>query len=552
MQPPPPPLAHPGPAVPPPPPVPRGNPLGWLLLVPAVIALVIGYVIPTLRTFWSSLHERNPLTESSQWVGLDNYERVMTAEGFSSVGFALSLVLLVLLVLLLVAPLLSLAASHSGRPARLVVRLALAVPMVCFVPVGIAIGWRLDRLTTGPVTAGDAAGDVRAAVWLGMFGLICGLGVTFYLAAFRRDPRGRGWPWASAAVVAGLALVAALAVGLQAYTYPLTITGGGPGDATATPMLDAFRRGVQLFDFGAGNAVAALLLLAVMALGIGAALLVILTGMRIEVAPAPGQPGQPDQPGRWDGIRVLAVVGTALLLAGVLAVTVYGLWPWLTRLGVGEIDRSIPGILARTWLPPVVSTVVGVGLAAVAGFGIGALRPLGRASEMLLLPFAPWLFIGVGPLFLTKYESAAFGTFERINSVPGVIPPVWLVVPALFLFTLLFRGLVRQDTAPRPYGRVLVRSLPMVGLVAGATWLVQSQSLLWGLMASPDPDHWPAPAWAINQDRQFPLAGDELGLGLVLPVPLLVVLAIALALVHVLYLERLAIRVGRSGYAGHG
>lgn len=522
----------------------RGNPLGLLLLVPAVIALVIGYVIPTVRTFWSSLHAGNPLAESSEWVGLDNYERVVTAEGFSSVGFALSLALPVLLVLLLVAPLLSVAASHAGRPVRLVVRLALAVPMVCFVPVGLAIAWRLDRYTISVTDPeGSAAGDVRAAVWLGMFGLICGLGVTFYLAAFRRDPRGRGWPWAAAAVVAGLALAAALAVGLQAYTQPMIITGGGPADATATPMLDAFRLGLQAFDFGAGNAVATLLLLAVMALGIAAALLVVLTGLRIEVVPGP------EQPGRWGGLRVLAVVGAGLLLAGVLAVTVYGLWPWLTRLGFDGMDRSIPGTLARTWLPPVVSTVVGVGLAAVAGFGIGALRPLGRASEVLLLPFAPWLFVGIGPLFLTKYESAAFGTFERVDSVAGFIPPVWLVVPALFLFTLLFRGLASQ---PDRHGQMLVSALPMVALVAGATWLVQSQSLLWGLVTSTDPDNWPAPVWAVNWANQFGAGGGEIGLGLLLPVPLLVVLALAFALLHVLYLERLAIRVGRSGYAGHG
>lgn len=527
-----------------------------LLLVPALIALVIGYVIPTVRTFWASLHEPNPLTGSSRWVGLDNYDRVVTDEGFASVGFALSIALLIALVLLLVAPLLSLAASHAGRAARLVVRLALAVPMVCFVPVGLAIAWRLDRFTfsvTDP--EGSAASGVRAAVWLGMFGLICGLGVTFYLAAFRRDPRGPRWPWAAAAAVAGLALVSALAIGLQTYTFPMILTGGGPANATATPMLDAFRSGVQVLDFGAGHAVASLLLLAVMALGLAAALVVILTGMRIELAPGP------ERPGRWGGLRVVAVVGTALLLAGVLAVTVYGLWPWLARLGFGPpgdtpIPTSIPATLARTWLPPIVSTVVGVGLAAVAGFGIGALRPLGRASEVLLLPFAPWLFVAIGPLFLTKYESATFGTFERVDTVAGFIPPVWLVVPALFLFTLLFRGLARQEgQAPAgrsSYGRMVVTALPMGALVAGATWLVQSQSLLWGLMVSLDPDSWPAPVQAVNWAQQFSVSGEELGFGLLLPVPLLVVLALALALVHILYLERLAIRVGRSGYAGHG
>ncbi len=108
-------------------------------------------------------------------------------------------------------------------------------------------------------------------------------------------------------------------------------------------------------------------------------------------------------------------------------------------------NASVGKMLVNTWLPPLPVAVVGIGVAALAGFGIGALRPLGRRSELLLLPFAPWLFVGLGPLLPhaanSLYSDAAAGGFA------GLIPPVWLSIPALFLTTLFFRGQAARRAA---------------------------------------------------------------------------------------------------------
>src|SRR5690606_11898854 len=133
---------------------------------------------------------------------------------------------------------------------------------------------------------------------------------------------------------------------------------------------------------GQAAADASLLLIVLMLLGIAAWLLVTFTGLRIELRPArPGSaPARAGHPA--------ALVATCLGLVAVLAVTAYGLWPLLSRLG-STGSQEIPGagqVLVNTWVPTLVSTLIGVGLAAVAAFGIGWLRPLGRWSE-LLLPF---------------------------------------------------------------------------------------------------------------------------------------------------------------------
>jgi ABC-type sugar transport system permease subunit len=538
-------MQPPSPYLPPPPPPPPplvaparpGIPdparitVGLLIVLPAALALLIGYLIPTVRTAMWSLQQRSPLGDGgNEWVGLDNYERTFAGDFFGPLLYTLVFMVAPLATLLVVGPLLAAAAHHAGRGGRLVVRLGLTVPMVCFAPVAVAVGWRLDRFDFEDV---PRMGLLLAAA-LTTFGLVSALGVTIFLAVLRGSGPGRS-AWPAGLAVGGLAAIATLAVALQTFAYPYLITGGGPARTTVTPMMDEFDRSLIRFDFGFGSAHATLLLIPLMLLGIGAALVVIFSGLRFEYdAAAPAPPARP-----W------AVAATVVGLLAVLGITLYGLWPWLTRLGQLSVEygESRAGTaLVNTWLPPLVSTVIGVGLAAVAGFGIGALRPLGRRSELLLLPFAPWLFVGVGPLFLVKYDSAAFGTWERLDTFFGRIPPIWLAVPALFLFTLLFRGLASRPGAS--LGSALLRSLPMVALVAAGTWLVQSQSLLWGLVVSIDEPN--AQVLAFQTLNAF-LDPDAVPLGLVLPIPMIVLFALGLGLLHIFYLDRLAIRVGRTG-----
>lgn len=526
---PPPPLVMPPPPSPPPS-APPSRPPGWaigvglLLVVPAGIGLLIGYVWPTVKTIWWSFQARTPFGGSAGWAGIDNY-----SVGGERVGdwlrFTIPLGVLPLAALLVVGPLLAIAAHHAGKPVRLTARVVLGVLMAGFAPVAVAVAWWLDD----PVPAS------RQWIVAGMtlFGLAAAVGITLYLAVLRGRAPGRS-AWPAGLVVGALAAITVVALALQAFTFPFLFGG------SATPMLDAYRANVQQLDLGAGAAFATLVLVPVMLLGVGAAVLVIASGLRAEVVPGPAVRGKPLA-------AVAAVIGLVLLAV----VTVTWLRPWLAGLGRLEPNVDLGGpvlegppavrLVARTWAPTAVSAAVGVGLAALAGYGIGGLRPLGRWSEGLLLPFAPWLFIGVGPLFLVKYDSASHGLVERVDTVLGLIPPVWLVVPALFTFTLLFRGLARSGHG---YWSMLLRALPMVALVGAATWLVQSQSLLWPSLVATDPDLFPAQVFLLAQLGFYQRAADEVPLGLLYPLPILVVLAAAAVALQLFYLDRLAIRVG--------
>ena len=126
------------------------------------------------------------------------------------------------------------------------------------------------------------------------------------------------------------------------------------------------------------------------------------------------------------------------------------MWPWLTSLtDLTVAGQYPPAMLLNTWVPPLLSTVVGVGLAALAGFGIGGLRPLGRWSE-LSAAARPWLFIHIG-LMLAKEEAAA--PLEGEPGIPAADPAAWLVVPALVLFTPLNGAFAKPSLRPPLTGR---------------------------------------------------------------------------------------------------
>jgi hypothetical protein len=512
------------------------------LLLPAVVAWVWSYVLPSVSTVLHSI-ERYDLLRPAEQVGGANYGRVFEAGFAGNLGFALLLGLLPLGFALLVAPLLAIVADRAGRPARLVTRALLAVPLAAYAPVAVAIGWLIHRTDTAEVDT-----DPRAhLVWIvaaTSFGLVIAVAGTLFLSALRnRSPQQRPAP-ALLTVGAVLALGVA-AVALQAHTIPALVTGGGPNGSTTTPLLSVLRDSLARMDIGAGMAISTLLLAVLAVLGIAAVVLLLATRARIEFD------GWRDPAGaRRAGNPVFAVI-VVVALVGFLGVVGWALAPWLraSLSGGAELPGAIsmPTVLINTWVPPLISTIVAVGLAALAGFGIGALRPLGRFSELLLLPFAPWLFVGIGPLGLAGFIRTT--DLDQLNSFVGLIPPTWLSIPALVAFTLLFRGQHARWRAGGGFGRTLVLpALPML-LVAGLlTWLSSAQDGTWSYLVASDPDHMTAlnVTQFLISSRGYTDAGGGDALGLILPLPILLVFLVALVAAQVGYLDRLAIRVGKD------
>ncbi len=510
--------------------------VGALLLVPALLAWVWSYLLPTMTTMVRGF-QRYDLIHPPRSAGMRNYDYVFH-HVFSSMGFSLLLILAPLIIGLLVAPLLAGFAHRGGRAARRVTLALTTVPLICYAPVAMAVGWGASRLRPPDLSTPAAArGTLVSVVAWTSVGLIVAIGTMLALAALRGRRPAIALPALGAVVVLGV-----LAAGLQQFTIPAVLTNGGPDGGTSTPMLQIWRFSFTRLNFGVASAWATLLLLILAALGVVAVAVLLAVRARIERAPASVASAR----------NPVSLIVTAALLLGLLVVVGYAVAPWLGSIfGGGSLpeETSTGRILTNTWLPPLLSALAGVFVALLGGIGVGAFRPLGAYSELLLLIFAPWLFVGTGPLALAAFERAR--NWHQVNTFLGLIPPGWLSIPALVVFTLLFRGLSGQWRAAgggyQQLGRmVALPALPMIGGAALVAWLTGAQQLLWPELVSNGPKSGTAAVLTIQQMySQGGLGGIHSStMGLLYPLPLLVLFVVASVVLGIWHLERLAIQVG--------
>jgi ABC-type sugar transport system permease subunit len=499
--------------------------LGLLLPLPALVVLVTSYVEPTMWTIRTSFERFSGIRmvtgqdSAAGSVGFDNYEKAFDDGLGGALAYALGLAAVPLLVVLLLAPALAWAAHRAGRAARWTTRGALVLPLALFSPFGIAMAaWFAQR-------------SQHWGYWLGSFGAFAAVAALAYLAALRT----RRSPWPGVLIVGGLAFLAVFAVALQEFTYAWVFQ--LPAGQGVTAEQQAFDITFRTFNFNVGAAISTVVLVPLMVLGLLATLLVILTGLRLQVTQAEAAGPRPES-------RTVALAVGGPLLVVFLVITAAGLWPWLSNLAGGS-PQGAPGTFVNTWIPPLISTVVGVTLAAVAAFGISGLRPLGRHSEWLLAPFGLFLFVGSAPLAIRAY--AAGSTAGRLDSFLALVPPSRLTIPALFLLALFFRGqalrreTVLQENRPAPWWSIVLPVLPMLGLVYLATWVVQAQDLVWPLITSTG--DYPTAQYVVAQARQY-LDQHHAGYDQLLPIPIIILLLLAGVAAQLLYLERVALHAG--------
>ncbi|WP_143590359.1 sugar ABC transporter permease [Thermoactinospora rubra] len=491
---------------------------GWLLTLPALLAAIVTLVVPTVRTIAMSFTDEAVLRPARP-VGAENYTRLLGDERFwAAAGFTLALAILPLLVVVVVAPLLAAALDHGGPWPRRAGRVALSLWIVVCSPVAIAVAG-VPLVTPG-------GGPLVTALYItaALFGAVCGLALIAYLPASRS---------VGGMLVAGAVLaLATLATGLQAFgvVYPL---------AGRVPTLGVLhlRQAFSGFRLGYGAALATVTGLILGVLGLVAVVVLVAARTRLMLLPRPAEAR---------GSRVPGVV--ALVLVVVLAIL--GSLPWLSAAflgGAAPLDplRPDPAPLDTvrlhlyTWLPALAGALVSVGVAYLAALGIGGLRPLGRHSEWLLLAFAPWLFVGVGPL-----SGALWLTYRELgllDTLVALVDPLLVSVPALVVLTLLCRGLAERGG---PFlATVVLPSLPMAAVLVGAVTLLNAQEPLWRLLVATRPEHWSAPVALLQlHSRGF---GADPPVGLTTP-PLTVAVAFAaLVAAQLTYLDRLRLTVGR-------
>jgi ABC-type sugar transport system permease subunit len=265
----------------------RRFPVLWLLPALLLIAAFIAY--PVAHAFWTSVHQVNLMFPDEPFVGFENYQRVMASRHFRT-GLRNSVTFLVLAAPLVVLAGIAIALFlQRSFPGALIVRSVVLLP------------WVLP-------------GAISAVLWVWVFhpsfgilnGLLRSLGLIDSSIQFLNSPSlafycvliAYVWTQIPFAVVLTMAALAAInretleaamidcrsgwkrfrfvifpeikamVVVLLVYnalmaftTYDLVyaMTGGGPGTSTTLLAFQVWREGFSMHDFGAGSAVAFLM-----------------------------------------------------------------------------------------------------------------------------------------------------------------------------------------------------------------------------------------------------------------------------------------------------
>ncbi len=479
------------------------------MLAPAGLAWLLTLVLPSLLTVITSFERNNALSRPS-FAGLTNYGQLLP-DTLLSLAAGVAVAIVPVIVVAVVAPLAAAGAQRSGAGGQRIVRIAFCVGIASFAPAAFSASLL--------ATLGFLGGGLLAIVLvtaIASVAALLGIGGLASLAALRSPgPR-------AVLLVAGLAAIATLAYVLQSFTFGY-VFGGRSGPTTPAALI--FRTSVVYYQFGAAAVPATALGVVLGLLGIGALALILASRMRISV-------GEAAASGR-------KTVGYIAVAAAVLVVVVAQL-PWIIASFGGGHPVTNPFLtLLNTIGPSFLSATVQVGLAFLGGFGIGGLRPLGRFSELLLIPFAPWLFVTAAPLSVADFQIAhAVGS---LNTWIGLISPVLVNVPALVFFTLLFAG-QRARSGGDLFGTVIVPALPAAAAVWMISWLVESVATVWPLLVGSDQKVWTGAVNAIAGAQQYVSRIDPVSLWLAAPLGVLAL--VVLAALQLTHLHRLQITLG--------
>jgi raffinose/stachyose/melibiose transport system permease protein len=266
---------------------PPGEPrlVGYLYLLPALVAFTAFVLVPLGRSVWLSLYDWDGVTPGT-WAGLDNYGELVSEEALRG-AFLHALVLLFFYALLPVGIGLLLA----GLVARARVRGLALFRTVLFLPqvialVVVAVMWRMiydpgsgalnEVLRTfglGSLTQswlGDfdlalpAVGLVGTWVWFGLAMVLLMAGVqkipeSLYDAA-RVDGAGMVREFFAVTLPAlrgeiAVALTLTTIAALRNFDLIYITTKGGPGDATSVPAFQVYDRAFQTGEVGSAAAI---------------------------------------------------------------------------------------------------------------------------------------------------------------------------------------------------------------------------------------------------------------------------------------------------------
>ncbi len=542
--------------------------LGILFILPAMGALILTQIIPTIMTFIQSFRSSS-LIGVSEAVGFSNYEMMISKPQIGQVFSFTGLLTVNRVLMVLIPPLaLALGASSLKPVLRKFVRVFASLPWMIYSPMALSIAWLvLVSPFYGFNMLAGYRGDPTTARWLflildgiSFLGLASGIGLTVYLAAIKgeKEDGSKKRLTKSLIILAVILVLGTIALSLQGGEAIVSMTNGMPANATMAVYPYIILLTFVYFNAGLAAAVTSPLIMIIGLIGFSVGLLLILSNLRLFALP---KKAEPMPLAKW--LRILTII---LMVIGLITILI-SISPYLMKnilllinndkivldhVGdlFSEIDMPIWNTLLNTWLVPVIIVLlVQLPLTYLGALGIGALRPFGKASEWLLLLFAPWLFIRV--LLLVPGMAQSLYELRLMNSNFGFAIPYIINIPMLFILTLFFRGQTRKAAesggTTKIFRNYILASLPLTAICVVFSLMTIQQELLWSTLVLSYPENWILPVLYRQSSRVLSLRSGELAAFFsIIRLPASILSMIILIVYQVSYFPRLGIKVGKE------
>jgi len=286
-------------------------------------------------------------------------------------------------------------------------------------------------------------------------------------------------------VIATVLLLGVFASGFQAIVFSLVTFGGVTGSTKTLALLgyEGLVRAVPetsgaWFQFGF-----------VAVLGLVGGILMVTSNVRWAFSKTSARPQSIGcVVGAFSGLILFCTVLIAAvpMFAGIFGFlgpggrsAIEGLTPELMTKVTPGIQHQL--LLVTAWFVVVVPATY------LAALGVGGLRPFGRYSEWILLPFFPFFFISIATLWQPFYYSIF--KFHLSGNAVVQLYPLLTNVPFLIFLTLFFKGQTEQwmnmTRRPSYFRSVIVPSLPVTMTFALASSLFVIRDVLWSILSMP-------------------------------------------------------------------
>lgn len=275
------------------------NPLGWVFVAPWLAYLVVVFAVPLVQAVWMSLHDAfftaPGVSVPQPWVGLGNYAEAVRDPQVRRAFLNIAEFLVINVPLTAVLSLLLASALNARLRLRGFFRAAYYIPYVT-ASIAVVAVWLFLFSSNGLVNRvlGPLAPDpswLSNTAWampvIAVFVTWKGMGfyVMLFLAALQNIPAeryeaaevdgaSRFGRWRAVTVpgvrpVMSLVVLLAIITGANLFTEPYLLTaGGGPVNASTTPVLVMYQRGIEQGRPGYASAIGIVLVVLVLVVGL--------------------------------------------------------------------------------------------------------------------------------------------------------------------------------------------------------------------------------------------------------------------------------------------